>query len=139
MEQSDQRSIGELMKDLRDEVTLLLRQEAELMRTEISETVAKLARNGVMVLVGGAVAYAALLVLLAAAVMGLGAGLVAAGMGVATAVWVAPLVIGAMVVTVALLMVRRGFRALRELRLAPERTVDSVRAHGEWLKGKVTK
>ena len=138
MEPNDQRSIGELMKDLRDQVTLLVRQEADLLRAEVSETAARIARNGVMVVAGLLVAYAALLVLLAAAVMGLGAGLVYAGLGVWTAAWVSPLVIGVAVVLVALLLVRRGVTALRGLRLTPDRTVDSVRAHGEWLKGKVT-
>ena len=50
----EERSLGELFGDLTDDVRMLLRQEVALARTEVSDKVAHLSRDGMRIGVGGA-------------------------------------------------------------------------------------
>jgi len=57
---SDTRSLGELFASLSKDTTTLVRQEIELAKTEISEKVSETGKNVASLMVGGAIAYAAL-------------------------------------------------------------------------------
>ena len=66
-----ERSIPELFSDLTQETTALVRKEVELAKVELSQKLSSVQTGVVSLTAGVAVAFAGLLVLLAAAVLGL--------------------------------------------------------------------
>ena len=67
----DARSLGELLRDLGSDAALLIRQELRLARTEIQENARHSLQSLIVILTGGLMAFAGLIVLLSAAVDGL--------------------------------------------------------------------
>jgi xanthine/uracil permease len=134
----DSRSFTELLKELRDETITLLRQEVNLAKTEASEKISVAGRNAASLAVGGVIAFAGFLVLLMSATVGLYVGLVAAGMSHATAGWVAPLVIGAVVTMVGTTMIQKAVHTFKHESFDLERTKASVAADKQWITEKVS-
>jgi hypothetical protein len=125
-EQRDERSLGELFGDLARELTTLLRQEVALARTEVGQTATRVGRDLGLLAVGGAVAYAGFLALLAALIIGLGQ------LGLEW--WLAALIVGLVVAGVGYLLVRRGLTALRQEELVPQRTLETLREDAQLVK-----
>jgi uncharacterized membrane protein YqjE len=138
MAAADGRSLTGLVRELRDEAIVLVRQEVALARTEMSEKAARVARNSAFIGVGAFLAYAGLFVLLLAGVVGLYLGLVAAGLTHATAGWLSPLIIGAVLAVVGYVFIQKGLSTLKHESIVPERTVESIKADKEWMEEKVT-
>jgi hypothetical protein len=113
----EEKSIGALISDLTRDISTLFRQEILLAKTEMSEKVEQAESGATMLLVGGAVAYAGLLLLLAAAVLGLSLYLEP---------WLAALIVAAVVLLVGLVMVAKGKKNLKARNLMPEKTVESL-------------
>src|ERR1041384_1430658 len=65
-------SIGSLFTDLTDDMGRLVRQEIELARVETMQKVTKAMRSVIMIVAGGLVAYAGLIVVLIAVAILLG-------------------------------------------------------------------
>ncbi len=86
------RGIGDLLGDLGRQVSTLVRKEIDLARVEVTSSVGRMSRGAAMAGAGGAVLYAGLLVLLAAAVLGL----IEAGVDA----WLAAFIVGAFVLVV---------------------------------------
>ena len=134
----DERSIGDLIKELRDETTTLMRQEIALARTEMSEKASRAARNSAYVGVGAVMGY-----------LGLLFGLVALTVGLALilgrfnlnwhAWWIAPLVVGAIVGGIGYAIVSKGLKTLKHESIVPEKTVQSLQEDKQWLQDKVTR
>ena len=110
-ERREERSLGELFGDLARETGTLVRQEVQLAKTEATQTASRVGRDLGVLAVGGLVAYAGLLGLLAAAILGL----VAAGLDP----WLAALLVGAVVTVVGFLLVRRRAERAHARRLHP--------------------
>jgi uncharacterized membrane protein len=132
------RSATELVKDLRDEVTHLIRQEVALARVEVSEKVSRMIRNTAYLMTGGAIAFAGLIILLMAASAGLYVGLWAAGLSHATSGWLAPLIVGLVVGVVGYGFVQKAISTFKHESLVPERTAESMEQNKEWIKEKVS-
>lgn len=125
----DERSLGELFGDLSREITTLVRQEAALARTEISQKASRVGKDIGMLAAGGAVAYAGLLALVAAVI----AMLVEAGM----TLWGAALLIGVVVAAIGGFLVWRGLDALKHEDLMPRETVETVKEDAAWARRQV--
>jgi hypothetical protein len=134
----DGRSVVDLVKELRDEMTQLLRQEVALARVEISEKVSIAGRNIAYLAIGGLIIYAGLLILLVAASAATYVGLVAAGMTHFTAGWLAPLIIGAVVAVIGYVFVQKALSAFKRESLVPKQTVQSVKETKQWVQEKVS-
>jgi cytochrome c biogenesis protein ResB len=130
-------SLADLVRELRNEFTLLVRQEVALAKTEATEKVSRFARNGVFLAAGGMVAYAGLIILLLGASAGLYVGLVAAGLSHATSGWLAPLIVGATVALVGLVLIQKAISTMRNESVLPERTVHTLQEDKDWVKRKV--
>ena len=65
------RPLGELFSELARETSTLVRQEVALAKAEIAQKTSQVGKNIGFLVVGGAVAYAAFLALMAAAIIGL--------------------------------------------------------------------
>lgn len=131
-------SIPELLKELRDETTTLMRQEVALAKQELAEKVGKASRNAGYLIAGGVVAYAGVILVLAAVAALAYAGLVAAGVSHIVSGWLAPLLVGLLVAAVGFAFVQKAISTLSNLSVVPEKTVKSIQRDKELIKEKVT-
>ncbi len=126
---AEERSLGDLFSELATETSTLVRQEVALAQTELTQKAASVGKNVGFLVVGGAVGYAALLAVLAAAVIGL-ANFVPA--------WASALIVGVVVAIAAFLLISSALKSLKETELTPRETVKSLKEDAEWLKNQVS-
>ena len=115
----EERSIGELFSDLSRQTSTLVSQEIALARTEMTAQVRSAARGAGLIGAGGAVAYAGVLAVVAAAVLLL----VEAGV----APWVSALLIGILVLILGGGLIAAGRSAIAAADLTPRRTIETIR------------
>lgn len=126
-----------LIRELRDESSLLLRQEVALARREFMEKF-ELARNStIAMLVGGLMAGAGGLFVLLAASFGLTEAFIEMGMARDVAVWVGPLVVGLVVAIAGLATLMVAKSRFKKEHMAPNRTIESIEETGRWAREKV--
>jgi hypothetical protein len=128
----DDVSLPGLLRELRDETSLLFRQEVALAKAELGEKASIAGRNGVFLAMGGLIAYAGLLFLLVALSFLISHGLAAAGLSEGMAAWLGPLIVGLIVGAAGLLMVWKAKRAFAKESFAPEKTIASLKENKEW-------
>lgn len=115
-----ERSIGELFGQLSQDMTLLVRQEVQLARAEMSDKLSRLGANLVSVIAGGFVAYVGALALVAALILGL--------RDLANiSPWLSALIVGAVLAIAGYAMLRRGLAELKRVDPAPRRTVENIK------------
>ena len=132
----EERSIGQLLKELRDETTTLLRQEVDLAKTEMSEKASRVGTNLGSLALGGAVAFLGALALLAAVVYGL-TSLFDQFMSIGVAIWLAPLLVGLVLAAIGYSLVKKALATLRQESLTPTRTTQTLQENKEWLKSRM--
>jgi hypothetical protein len=125
----EERSLGDLFSELMAETSTLVRQEVALAQVELTNKATKVGKNVGYLVVGGAVGYAALLVILAAVVVIL-SNLVP--------LWASALIVGAIVGVVAFMLISSALAELKKADLAPRETVESIKEDAKWLKDQVT-
>lgn len=113
-------SIGDLFVDLSQQISTLVRQEIALAQTEVRQNVTQLSRDVVLLVVGGAIAYAGFIGLI------LG-GIIALAQALGWPWWQAGLVVGGGVVVVGAIFLIAGRIALGRANLAPTRTMASLK------------
>lgn len=129
-------SLGQLLKDLASQSGLLVKQEVELAKSEVSEKVKVVGRNLAYLAIGGLVAFAAFLTLLGAASYGLMEALDDV-VSPSVAVWLAPLIVGVVVAIVAAVLLTKAIAALRAESLAPRRTIETLKEDKQWLQNRM--
>lgn len=132
----DARSIGDLLRELSLEGRTLVRQEVELAKTELAEKVSVYSRNAVSMAVGGALLLVALMAVGTAVIYGLIV-LFDQFLPFEVAVWLGPLMFGAVIGLVGWSMIRKGRERMADEGLMPQRTVETLREDKDWLKSKV--
>ncbi len=125
----DERSLGELFGDLARDMGVLVRQEVGLATTEMTHKATNVAQHVAMIAVGGFVAYAGLLAILAALIIGLAA----AGLQW----WQAALLVGVVVAVIGAVLVQRGLGALKQADLTPRDTLDTLKEDTQWAKDRM--
>lgn len=115
-----ERSIGELFGQLSQDMTLLVRQEIQLARSEMSEKLSRFTANLISVAAGGFVAYVGGLALVAALILGLHD---LANISLA----VSALIVGVVLAVAGYLMLKRGLNELKRVDIAPRRTVENIK------------
>ncbi len=130
-------SIGDLIKELRDEGALLLRQEVALAKTEVSEKVGRILRNVGYIAAGALIAFLGIIFILQAATVGVGFGLSAAGLQEHT-LWLAPLITGLVVALIGAAFASKGLATLKHESLAPDKTLNSLNQDKQWIQNKVS-
>jgi uncharacterized membrane protein YqjE len=119
------RSIGELFSELANETALLIRQEVALAKVELTQKASRAGRNIGYLVLGGAVAYAALLALLATIII-----LLANVM----AWWIAALIVAVLVGIAAAVLISKAWAALKNMDVAPRQTVETLKEDAQWAK-----
>jgi hypothetical protein len=135
----EERSLGDLFSELASETGTLVRQEVALAQTELTTKAAKVGKNVGFLVAGGAVGYTALLLILAAVVIGL-AQLISRVMDwhLITSAWIAATIVGLIVGIVAYTLVTNALAKLRNTDLAPRETVETIKEDAQWLKNQVS-
>jgi len=118
-------SLGELFADLTREMTTLVRQEVRLATTEIGHKTSEIGKDVGFLAVGGAVAYAGLLAVIAAVIMILASFI---------AWWLSALIVGLGVAAAGYFLVRKGLDSLKQIDFAPKQTIRSIKEDVEWAK-----
>jgi hypothetical protein len=130
------RSLGELLKELSTESGELLRKEVELAKTEFSEKASRVGGDVGAIALGGGMALAGGLALMLAAVYGLTA-LLDTFLPLGVAVWLAPLIVGAILVFMGYGRIKTALDDLKNTSLAPRQTTQSLQENKQWLKAKI--
>lgn len=130
-------SLPTLLRELRDEVMTLARQEYELARAELGEKARDAQRVLAASLTGVAITLAGIVTLCIAASAGLYAALRLAEVDPIVAGWVAPLGVGALVTIIGLAMMSRAKKLTDAEHWRPRRTERSVRETKAWAERKV--
>ena len=119
MNPTTDQSIRELVKQLGNDASLLVRQEAELARREIDDKIAVVKKEAMAIAAGAAVAYAGMLAISAGIILALSLWMAA---------WVAALIVGVALVGGggALLLIAKF--GLKDFEPLPKETLSSVRA-----------
>jgi hypothetical protein len=123
-DKADNRSIGDLLAELSQETSQLVRKEVELATTEMTAKARKAGGHVGVAAAGGALAHAGLLVFLAALVLGL------SEIGVTP--WLSALIISVLTITVGYVLVNRGLAGLRTTNVAPTRAMESLKEDARW-------
>jgi hypothetical protein len=116
------RTLMGLFADLWRETTTLVRDEAELAKVELSEKVSKVTTGAGEIAAGGAILFAGFIVLLFAAV-----GALQLMIQSEHAIWVAPLVVGLVVMIIGYIALSRGKKQMQAESLTPQRTMESLK------------
>jgi hypothetical protein len=122
----DDRSLGELFTELARETSTLVRQEVTLARAELSQKAGQVGKDLGFLAIGGAIAYAGLLAIIAAIIIAL------ATLGLPW--WLSALLVGIVVAGIGYFLVQKGLSALKREGLAPRQTLDTLKEDVEWIK-----
>jgi len=124
----ENRPLGDLFGDLATDMANLVRQEVALAKVEVTQKAKYVGRNVGYLVVGGAVAYAALLAILAAIIM-----LLARVMPH----WGATLIVGVVVGAIGWMLIGKAMMALQQADLTPRETVETLKEDATWMKQQV--
>src|SRR5262249_18499753 len=124
---SDKTSMLKLFRLLAGDTRTFIRQEIQLIKTEVSEKVSHIGRNAVLLAAGGFIAHAGVIVFL----IGL-SWLVAwlfekAGLQPVLAGFIGLAIIGGLVIATGCILLFKGPKTLKEERLVPERTIHTLK------------
>lgn len=135
----EERSLGDLFSELATETSTLVRQEVALAQTELTQKATSVGKNVGFLVAGGAVGYTALLVILAAVVIG-STQLISSlsGWQLITSAWIAAAIVGLIVGIVAYVLVTSALDKLKNTELTPRQTVETLKEDAEWLKNQVS-
>jgi hypothetical protein len=124
-DRKEERSIGELFSQLANDTATLLRQEVRLAKVEVGQKASQVGKQVGLIVVGGAVAYAGLLAVIAAVIVLLGQYM---------PMWLSALVIGVVVAGIGYYLSQQQLHALKHLDLAPKATIETLKEDKEWAK-----
>ena len=116
------RSLLNLFSDLWRETTTLVHEEAELAKAELSEKVSQVTTGAGEIAAGGAILFAGFIVLLFAAV-----GALELMLPTEHSIWIAPLIVGLVVMIIGYIALSRGKKQMQAENLAPRRTLESLK------------
>ena len=122
----EERSLGELLGQLTQDLSLLMRQEVQLVMAEMSQIASRATGDLVKVGAGGLVALAGGLTLVAALV------LVLVEIGVAP--WLSALLVGGLFTVIGFVMLKGGLQQLKRVEVAPQRTIQTLKDDVQWAK-----
>lgn len=127
----DDRTVGELVLDVTERVTILVREEIELAKAEVTEKLTELVRGSVVAIAAGVFVLMALAML-----MQFGAWLINDILGIESAIWVG---FGLMAVIFVLLAALAGLIAYRAIQKgappAPSMAIEEAKLTKETLGG----
>jgi TRAP-type C4-dicarboxylate transport system permease small subunit len=134
---TDQPTIAELLKELRDESTLLLREEIALAKKEIGEKISSTTQNLTYIVAGVLVAFCAIAFLLLAISTVISQTLVNNGVSVGWAIFLGFFIVALVIGAASVGMIIKGVQTLKKLSLVPEKTVETLKEDKTWAQNKI--
>jgi len=125
----DERSLGELFSELSRETGALVRQEVALAKAEMTQKAAQVGKDVGLIAIGGAVAYAGFLALIATCVVLLNLAL--------NILWLSALIVTIVVLGLGSFLIHMGLDQLKKGSLAPTKTINSLKDGAQWAKEQV--
>ena len=120
--------LGDLLGDLATNMSNLVRQEVALAKVEITQKAKHVGRNVGYLVIGGAVAYAALLAIIAAIIMLLAK---------VVPHWGSALIVGGVVGAIGWMLIGKAMVALQQTDLTPHETVETLKEDATWMKQQI--
>jgi hypothetical protein len=124
----ENRPLGDLFGDLATDMSNLVRQEVNLAKVEITQKAKYVGRNVGYLVIGGAVAYAALLAIIAALIILLAK---------VVPDWGSALIVGVVVGGIGWLLIGKAMMALQQAELTPRETVETLKEDATWMKEQI--
>lgn len=128
----------DLLRQLRDDTTRLVREEVALAKAETVEKLPALYRNIAFLATGALVGLAALNILLLSFGWGLREVFIERGMSEGRSMFLALLIVGMVVAILGGVLIGKAITALKETSLAPQKTVQTLKEDKEWVQTKIT-
>lgn len=124
----ENRPLGDLFGDLATDMSNLVRQEITLAKVEVTQKAKYVGRNVGYLVIGGAIAYAAMLAIIAALIMLLAK---------YVPHWGSALIVGAVVGGIGWLLIGKAMAALQQTDLTPRETVETLKEDATWMKQQI--
>lgn len=118
-------SLGELLKELLDESTTLVKQEVSLAKAEITDTLSSAGKDAAMLAVGGGVLLVGALVLTAFLVLLLGLWMPE---------WLSALIVGVVFTIIGAAMLMKAKSNLTSMSFKPDTTLQTLKDDQRWAK-----
>jgi uncharacterized membrane protein YqjE len=126
---AEEPSLGDLFRQLADDSSNLIKQEINLAKTEVKETVSQAVRDAVWIPVWGAVALVGSLVLVTFLVLLIG--------DLLNNYWLSALIVGVVFTAVGGMMAMSALNKLKSLSMTPETTMQTLQQDKRWAKEEV--
>ena len=130
--------IGDLLRQLRDDTTDLLRKEVALAKTELTENLQKTTRNIGELAVGALVASSALVIALMALAFFMASLFSRRGMDEHAAEGMGMIIVALIAMVTSALLIMKALSALKGQSMAPDKTVQSLREDKQWAQNKLS-
>jgi hypothetical protein len=121
----EERPLKELFSELASESAALIRDEVRLAKLELGQKAAQAGKHMTLVAIGGAVAYAGLLAVIAGMIVLVGSYI---------PMWLSALILGVAVIGIGYATLQSGLSALKRLDPTPRATLETLRLDKEWAK-----
>ena len=122
------RSLGDVFQDIVANVQEIIRSEFRLARAEVKEEAAKAGKSSIPLATGLLFGFYALGLILLGSVYAL---------ELVVAPWMAALIVGVAVLVVAMILISVGRKRLKEVKVVPEKTVETVKENVQWAKSQI--
>jgi uncharacterized membrane protein YqjE len=122
---AEERSIGAILQDVVSDVSVIVRSEIKLAKTELRSEANEVVRTAPLLGIG-------ILFALGAFAMALTAGVL--GFGLIVPYWAAALVMLGITAVIAGAFTAFGVARLKSIRLKPEKTIQTLQENAQWLK-----
>jgi len=119
----------DLLRSLSKGVGVLLKQEVEFAKVEVSKQMAHARKGVILVAAGAMLGFSGFLVLLAAAV---------AALAQVAPLWLSALLVGLAVTIAGAILLWSGKSELKAEKLKPQKTIDVVKEDISWMKSQIS-
>jgi VIT1/CCC1 family predicted Fe2+/Mn2+ transporter len=126
------RGLGDLLRDLANGSTQLIRQEVRLARLEVRQLVAHMGTGTAEVAAGGVLLLIGVMALLTGIILLVG------DAWLRDRYWLAALIVTVVLGIIAAWLAGRGVALLSPAKLTPDQTVETLREDKEWLRRRLT-
>jgi uncharacterized membrane protein len=124
----EQPSLGDLFSDLAAQTGKLIRQEAALAKSELTDKASAAGKDIGLIAAGAFIGYAGLLAVVAGVVVLL---------AYAIPLWASALVVGIVLAIVSYFLVSSGMSHIKNANWAPQESIESIKEDAQWLKNQV--
>lgn len=116
--EKNEKSLGELLSDLSNDIQKMIREGISLFKSEMSDEISRTKKSVVSIIVGGAVLYAGLLAFVAAVVLLL---------ALIMPAWVSTLIVAVVGLGTGYFLIQKGIAGLKRIDFTPKETISILK------------